>query len=115
MTEYTDAKRRAKTPKLHPGSLVHVRNPVHVTKEKSKFSEPHKVTQQKGAHSYTLTDGRTWDAWRLSVLPETFTLPADKQRPAETAPSESVQNKTCCNGKILVALCRFEQSRWRFQ
>ena len=58
MKEYTDAKRRAKTPKLHPGSLVHIRNPVHVKKGKSKFSEPHKVTQQKGAHSYTLTDGR---------------------------------------------------------
>lgn len=37
--------------KLHPGSLLRVRNPVHVKKGKSKFSEPLKVTQQKAPHS----------------------------------------------------------------
>ncbi|XP_034065890.1 uncharacterized protein LOC117542374 [Gymnodraco acuticeps] len=54
MKTYTDAKRNAKIPKIHPGSLVRVRNPLHVKKGKPKFSEPLKVTQQKGPHSYTL-------------------------------------------------------------
>lgn len=99
MKTYTDAKRHAKAPKLHPGSLVRVRNPLHVKKGKFKFSEPLKVTQQKGPHSYTLTDGKTWDASHLSVLPETFTLPAGEQRPGEPAPSDSVPNRNQRNRK----------------
>ncbi len=85
MKTYTDAKISvyAKTPKLHPGSFVRVRNAVHVKKGKFKFSEPLKVAQQKGPHSYMLTDGKTWDASHLSVLPETFTLPVEGYRPTE--------------------------------
>lgn len=99
MKTYTDAKRHAKAPDLHPGSLVRVRNPVHVKKEKPKFSEPYQVKPQKGPHSYTLTDGKTWDASHLSVLPETFTLPAGEPRPEEPAPSGSVPNRSQRNRK----------------
>lgn len=87
----------AKTHKLHPGSLVSVRNPVHVKNGKSKFSEPLKVTQQRV--SYTLTDGKTWDASLLSVLPETFTLPAEEQGPTEPATSNSVRDRSQRNRK----------------
>lgn len=45
MKTYSDAKRHTKTPKLHSGILVHMRNPVHVKKRESKLSEPLKVTQ----------------------------------------------------------------------
>lgn len=37
--------------KTYMPSLLRVRNPVHVKKGKSKFSEPLKVTQQKAPHS----------------------------------------------------------------
>lgn len=93
METYTDAKRNAKIPKIHPGSLVHVRNPLHVKKGKSKFSEPLKVTQQKGPHSYMLGDGKTWDASHLSVLPETFTPPAEEMSPAELATGDGAQSR----------------------
>ncbi len=99
MKTYMDAKRHAKAPKLHPGNLVRVRNPVHVKKGRSKFSEPHKVIQQKGPHSYTLTDGKTWDASHLSMLPETFTLPVAEQRPEEPAPTDTVLNRNQRNKK----------------
>ena len=78
-----------------------MRNPERVKKGKSKFSEPLKVTQQKGPHSYALTDGKTWDASHLSVLPGTFTLPAEEQRPTELATSDSVQNRSQRNKKQL--------------
>lgn len=74
-----------------------VRNPVHVKNGKSKFSEPLKVTQQRV--SYTLTDGKTWDASLLSVLPETFTLPAEEQGPTEPATSNSVRDRSQRNRK----------------
>ncbi|KAF3860739.1 hypothetical protein F7725_000994 [Dissostichus mawsoni] len=93
MKTYTDAKIKAKIPKIHPGSLVRVRNPLHVKKGKPKFSEPLKVTQQKGPHSYTLENGKTWDASHLSVLPETFTPPSEEVRPAEPATVHDAQSR----------------------
>lgn len=74
---------------------------VHVKKGKSKFSEPLKVTQQKGPHSYTLTDGKTWDVSHLSVLLGTFTLPIEEHRPMESATSDSVQSRSQQNTKQL--------------
>ncbi|KAF3850145.1 hypothetical protein F7725_019864 [Dissostichus mawsoni] len=93
MKTYSDAKRNAKIPKIHPGSLVRVRNPLHVKKGKPKFSEPLKVTKQKGPHSYTLDNGKTWDASHLSVLPETFTPPSEEVRPAEPATVHGAQSR----------------------
>ncbi|KAF3840127.1 hypothetical protein F7725_018844 [Dissostichus mawsoni] len=58
-----------------------------------RFSEPLKVTKQKGPHSYTLDNGKTWDASHLSVLPETFTPPSEEVRPAEPATVHGAQSR----------------------
>ena len=92
MKTYADNRRHAKTPNLKPGSLVRVRNPLHVKKGHSKFSEPLSVTKQRGPHSYTLSDGKTWDASHLSILPDTFTFPAVEERPAVPASGNSEDN-----------------------
>ncbi|KAF3856848.1 hypothetical protein F7725_017571 [Dissostichus mawsoni] len=79
MKTYTDAKRNAKIPKIHPGSLVRVRNPLHRPSRKDL--------------SYTLDNGKTWDASHLSVLPETFTPPSEEVRPAEPATVDGAQSR----------------------
>ncbi|KAF3858878.1 hypothetical protein F7725_012079 [Dissostichus mawsoni] len=72
--------------------MVIMRNRV-VLKSEQTFSEPLKVTKQKGPHSYTLDNGKTWDASHLSVLPETFTPPSEEVRPAEPATVHGAQSR----------------------
>ncbi|KAF3843333.1 hypothetical protein F7725_002182 [Dissostichus mawsoni] len=76
--------------------MVIMRNRVVLKSEqtgKPKFSEPLKVTKQKGPHSYTLDNGKTLDASHLSVLPETFTPPSEEVRPAEPATVHGAQSR----------------------
>lgn len=64
---YTDAKRGAKTPKVTLGAAVRVRKPFHVGKGETKYSNPLSVQQQTCMSSFTLSDGRRWNAARLSL------------------------------------------------
>ncbi|KAF3851511.1 hypothetical protein F7725_013283 [Dissostichus mawsoni] len=69
--------------------MVIMRNRVVLKSEQT----PLKVTKQKGPHSYTLDNGKTWDASHLSVLPETFTPPSEEVRPAEPATVHGAQSR----------------------
>lgn len=90
MKTYTDAKRYAKAPKLHPeiSCMSRKESPISVS-----------LIKEKGPHSHTLTDGKTWDASHLSVLPETFTLPVGVPRHEEPAPSNGVPDRSHRNRK----------------
>ena len=57
------------------GDVVRVRVPFHVSKEKSKFSEPQKISVVQG-NCVTLADGRKWNASKLVHC----NLPAEKEQ-----------------------------------
>ncbi|KAJ8390797.1 hypothetical protein AAFF_G00099290 [Aldrovandia affinis] len=63
---YTDKKRGAKAPNFKPGDKVRVRKPFHVKKAEARFASPVSVERQTGPSSFVLSDGRRWNAERLS-------------------------------------------------
>lgn len=64
MKVYTDARRSAKEHKFQVGDVVRVRLPFHVSKEKSKFSEPFEVISVQ-ENCVTLSDQRKWNVSKL--------------------------------------------------
>lgn len=88
--EYTDRKRGAKTPKFRPGDSVRVKKPTIAKKGDLAYSKPQKILGQKGPSSFILDDHHTWNASRLSSVPQ---RPAgDTQSPVKpmSSPSTSV-------------------------
>lgn len=63
--EYTDNKRKAKTPKIEVGDYVRVRKQKRGVKGQTKFGPPMKVIKRKGAATFQLHDDSTWNAFHL--------------------------------------------------
>ncbi len=74
---YTDAKRGARAPCFQEGDKVRVRNHLHVSKGHRKFTDPLKVNKKLGVGTYVLSDGKTWNASKLTAFPCTTTTPAE--------------------------------------
>ncbi|MEQ2186705.1 hypothetical protein GOODEAATRI_031414 [Goodea atripinnis] len=70
MKAYTDKKMRAKTPTVKVGDIVRVRRPEHIPKGSSRFTEPRTVMKKVGQNTYTLNDGRKWNASKLAHFPK---------------------------------------------
>ncbi|KAL3973851.1 tissue factor pathway inhibitor [Sarotherodon galilaeus] len=64
---YTDAKRGAKPPQLVVGDRVRIRKPFRVGKGERQFTDPLSVQQQTGLSTFILSDGKRWNAARLSL------------------------------------------------
>ncbi|XP_039602201.1 uncharacterized protein K02A2.6-like [Polypterus senegalus] len=79
MKVYTDAKRGARLPSFKTGDKVRVRNPLHVPKGHQKFSNPVTINKKLGAHTYILSDGKTWNASHLVAFPDCASTPAQKE------------------------------------
>lgn len=69
MKYYADAKRSARKPSFQPGDNVRIKKPFHVPKAHSRFTTPVTVTKKVGPNSFLLSDGKTWNASRLSHVP----------------------------------------------
>uniref|UniRef100_A0A3P8RTR8 Integrase catalytic domain-containing protein n=1 Tax=Amphiprion percula TaxID=161767 RepID=A0A3P8RTR8_AMPPE len=67
---YTDKKRGAKPPKLAVGDKVHIRKPFYVGKGERQYTDPVSIQQQTGYSTFILSDGKRWNATRLSLCPE---------------------------------------------
>lgn len=65
--QYTDAKRGSRSPKVTVGAAVRVCKPWHVEKGETQFSGPLTVQQQTSMSSFILSDGKRWNAARLSL------------------------------------------------
>lgn len=70
---YTDGKRGAKSQDFKPGDKVRVRKPFHVQKTDARFTTPLSVERQTGPSSFILSDGRRWNAERMSQCPSVQT------------------------------------------
>jgi len=63
---YTEKCRGAKDVNCECGSFVRVRKPGVLRKGQSKFSVPLQVMEQRGSHTYKLSDGRIWNVSHLA-------------------------------------------------
>uniref|UniRef100_A0AAV2LQ94 Uncharacterized protein n=1 Tax=Knipowitschia caucasica TaxID=637954 RepID=A0AAV2LQ94_KNICA len=64
---YTDKKRGAKAPKLAVGDKVRIRKPFHVGKGERQYTDPVSVQEQTRYSTFILSDGKRWNANRLSL------------------------------------------------
>lgn len=87
--QYFDLKRGAKAPKISVGDKVHVRKPFHVGKGERQYTEPLIVQKQTGMSTFILSDGKRWNAARLSRHDEI----EEDNRPAETLPSPATRQR----------------------
>lgn len=77
MKAYTDARRGARTPAFQRGDRVRVRNPLHVPKGHKRFSDPLTIREKVGNSTYTLSNGKTWNASHLAAFPDLTTTTTD--------------------------------------
>lgn len=88
--EYTDRRRAAKEPKIAVGDFVRVKKPSVRFKGDRAFSSSTEVLAKRGPVSFRLGDGRTWNASKLSRVPERGTSPPS-QRSEPPAPQLPVR------------------------
>ena len=80
MKEYTDKKKGAKTTTIKVGDTVRVRRPEHVHKGSSRFTEPRTVVKKVGQNTFTLSDGRKWNASKLAPFPTQALLGSEQTK-----------------------------------
>ena len=83
-------------PNFQAGDKVRIRKPWRVKKGEPKFTTPRTVVNKKGPNTYLLDDGRTWNASRLSALPEltqetNSDRVLDSSRPETEKPTDGAQ------------------------
>ena len=78
---YTNKKRGAKPTNITVGATVRVHKPFRVGKGEMQYRKPLSVQRHTGLSSFILSDGKRWNAARLSLCPESST----EARGAETA------------------------------
>ncbi|XP_055005269.1 uncharacterized protein K02A2.6-like [Boleophthalmus pectinirostris] len=64
---YTDKKRGARTPTFAVGDKVRICKPFLVGKGERQYTDPVSIQQQTGHSTFILSDGKRWNATRLSL------------------------------------------------
>lgn len=92
---YVDSKRGAKVPKFSLGDKVRIRKPFHVGKGERRYTKPLTVLRRTGPSTFVLSDGKRWNAARLSLHRETPRRDEsnDRATPAETSPRPAARHR----------------------
>ncbi len=92
---YTNKKRAAQPTKISTGATVRVRKPFHVGKGEMQYSNPLSVQRQTGPSSFIFSDGKRWNAARLSPCPENLkAIPRAETAEESLSPTQTLKRSS---------------------